>query len=867
MTCHTKHSKNAQFQWFKDFVKIEPNERITVDGHHIIIRNSSSLDNGLYSCRFRQTLGNSKLVERNFQLNVDVDQSIQSGDLLDRIVKTPSGCCRNGIIEMHKEDGGSGLYLCRKKRSDRTQEFVSDNIAPENMSKQSETTVTIDESESVTLGCDIGKGKKTPSVIKWKKDGKPFRQIDINSPASIATESGNMESSPQRDDGRISINRKNGSLTFAAVISSDHGIYECNTFHENDNPISSRKTNLNVIEVLKFVPQPTSKNLEMGTIGKVHCKVQGTPTPQVKWTKDNSESLPSNLADVNGTLIFKNVTIDDKGNYTCVASNTQGIIKATVSITAVVTPKFLVAPKGPIQAYEMNSVMIHCQATGDPMPTIQWDKDLEYIVNNDQNSSRFHILENGTLHIVEIHLDDEGAYGCTIGSSAGLKREEIRLNVKAADEFTAEESGDGFMITRAVLITMSVAFAYIILVVGLMLWCRYRRQARKARLNEMDKEMIENGNGEIHKMAEFEPCLPGNHKQKANGKSNHNKSDNAQKSDDTVNSVNSKTSKKSTNFDQITVPRNALSDLTRIGNGDFGEVFIGKIKTSEIKTSDDSAKTAGNEKQKQRSKTSLNEISEIKEEPEAETEFKEVLVKALNNVKDENVCIEFRRQIEMFRAISHRNVTKLYGLCRDKDPHYLVLEYADWGDLKQFLISTNDANDSTTKQLKNREILSIAHQIARAMDAIYRSRYIHRDLAARNCVITSNLVAKVSYPSLLDTYSKEYFKHKNSMIPLRWMAPECLGDDDFSTKSDVFAYGVLVWELYTRAAGLPLEELTDDEFMTLAKENKLERKLAEQTPTELKTILTSCWNVNPKERPSFSQLSTVLGKSLQSECP
>lgn len=84
---------------------------------------------------------------------------------------------------------------------------------------------------------------------------------------------------------RISINRKNGSLTFVSVISSDHGIYECNTFHENDTPISSRKTNLTVIEQLRFVPQPTSKNLEMGTLGKVHCKVQGSPTPQVKWTK------------------------------------------------------------------------------------------------------------------------------------------------------------------------------------------------------------------------------------------------------------------------------------------------------------------------------------------------------------------------------------------------------------------------------------------------------------------------------------------------------------------------------------------------------------------------------------------------------
>lgn len=84
---------------------------------------------------------------------------------------------------------------------------------------------------------------------------------------------------------RISINRINGSLTFSALVSSDHGIYECSTFQANDTPITSRKIILTVIETLKFVPQPTSKNLELGTLGKVHCKVQGSPTPQVKWSK------------------------------------------------------------------------------------------------------------------------------------------------------------------------------------------------------------------------------------------------------------------------------------------------------------------------------------------------------------------------------------------------------------------------------------------------------------------------------------------------------------------------------------------------------------------------------------------------------
>lgn len=69
-----------------------------------------------------------------------------------------------------------------------------------------------------------------------------------------------------------------------------------------------------------------------------------------------------------------------------------------------------------------------CFACSDPMPTIQWDKDLKYI--NATHWPRFHVLENGTLHIEEINLDDEGRYGCTIGNSAGLKRQEVQLRVR-----------------------------------------------------------------------------------------------------------------------------------------------------------------------------------------------------------------------------------------------------------------------------------------------------------------------------------------------------------------------------------------------------------------------------------------------------
>lgn len=135
--------------------------------------------------------------------------------------------------------------------------------------------------------------------------------------------------------------------------------------------------------------------------------------------------------------MFKNVSESNRGNYTCIASNSQGQISSTVMVTPVIAPKFVVKPQGPIQVNEMGSVMIHCAATGDPKPKIQWDKDLDYINVSNSDSSRLNILDNGTLYFTEVHLEDEGLYGCTIGSSAGFKREEAHLTVKRKSRILA----------------------------------------------------------------------------------------------------------------------------------------------------------------------------------------------------------------------------------------------------------------------------------------------------------------------------------------------------------------------------------------------------------------------------------------------
>lgn len=117
---------------------------------------------------------------------------------------------------------------------------------------------------------------------------------------------------------------------------------------------------------------------------------------------------------------------------------------------------------------------------------------------------------------------------------------------------------------------------------------------------------------------------------------------------------------------------------------------------------------------------------------------------------------------------------------------------------------------------------------------------LRRDLATRNCIISSDFSAKISLPGLSrDKYNKEYFKFKNQLLPVRWMAPECLQDDDCSIKSDVFSFAVLMWELFTQATEIPFKNLTDEEYVTQAQAGKLEWKVAEKTPENLHKILVS----------------------------
>ncbi|XP_025224235.1 tyrosine-protein kinase ABL2 isoform X6 [Theropithecus gelada] len=223
------------------------------------------------------------------------------------------------------------------------------------------------------------------------------------------------------------------------------------------------------------------------------------------------------------------------------------------------------------------------------------------------------------------------------------------------------------------------------------------------------------------------------------------------------------------------------------------------------------------------------------------------LTVAVKTLKEDTMEVEeFLKEAAVMKEIKHPNLVQLLGVCTLEPPFYIVTEYMPYGNLLDYLRECN--REEVTAVV----LLYMATQISSAMEYLEKKNFIHRDLAARNCLVGENHVVKVADFGLSRLMTGDtYTAHAGAKFPIKWTAPESLAYNTFSIKSDVWAFGVLLWEIATYGMspypGIDLSQVYD----LLEKGYRMEQP--EGCPPKVYELMRACWKWSPADRPSFAE--------------
>uniref|UniRef100_A0A665XAR9 Fibroblast growth factor receptor 4 n=1 Tax=Echeneis naucrates TaxID=173247 RepID=A0A665XAR9_ECHNA len=549
-----------------------------------------------------------------------------------------------------------------------------------------------------------------------------------------------------------------------------------------------------------------------GNTVKFRCPAMGSPMPSIRWLKNGREFRGEHriggikLRHQHWSLVMESVVPSDRGNYTCVVENKYGSISHSYVLDVLER-----SPHRPIlqaglpantTAVVGSDVQFHCKVYSDAQPHIQWLK---------------HIERNGSRH----------------GPDGTPYVQVLKVGQSVLPLSTEEEAADAMdtMETKYTdIIIYACGFIALIMAIVIVVLCRMQVHPRREPFDALP----------VQKLSKFPLRRQVQVESNSSGKSSAPLMKVARLSSSCSPMLAGVMEFELPYDPDWEFPRENLTLGKPLGEGCFGQVVR--------------AEAYG-----------IN-----KECPDQATT---VAVKMLKDDATDKDLADLISEMELMKVMDkHKNIINLLGVCTQDGPLYVLVEYASKGSLREYLRArrppgmdyTFDVTKVPEEQLTFKDLLSCAYQVARGMEYLASKRCIHRDLAARNVLVTEDNVMKIADFGLArGVHQIDYYKKTtNGRLPVKWMAPEALFDRVYTHQSDVWSFGVLMWEIFTLGGspypGIPVEEL----FKLLKEGHRMDKP--SNCTHELYMMMRECWHAVPTQRPTFKQLVEELDRVLLS---
>ncbi|XP_076842366.1 tyrosine-protein kinase Tec isoform X2 [Brachyhypopomus gauderio] len=218
---------------------------------------------------------------------------------------------------------------------------------------------------------------------------------------------------------------------------------------------------------------------------------------------------------------------------------------------------------------------------------------------------------------------------------------------------------------------------------------------------------------------------------------------------------------------------------------------------------------------------------------------------------------DFIEEAKVMMSLSHPRLVQLYGVCTQQSPTYLVTEFMELGCLLNYVRQRRHT-------FSPQDLLSICHDVSQGMRYLEEKRFIHRDLAARNCLVSDSHVVKVSdFGMTRYVLDDQYISSSGAKFPVKWSPPEVFNFCKYSSKSDIWSFGVLMWEVFTEGK-MPFEHNPNHEVVKMVTQGTRLNRPKKAAP-HIYSIMQLCWQERPEERPSFEQISVMITDELEAD--